>query len=65
VIAFVSIQGLLLYVLKGLGMTFLVISDRVRTVKSKCFLFLFCYEQLAYEIIGFDIWRLLAKWFWR
>ena len=34
-------------------------------VKSKCVWFLFCDEQLAYEIIGFDILRLLAKWFWR
>ncbi len=34
-------------------------------VKSKCVWFLFSDEQLAYEIIGFDICRLLAKWFWR
>ena len=36
-----------------------------QSVKSKCVWFLFCDEQLANEIIGFDIWRLLEKWFWR
>ncbi len=37
----------------------------VHHVKSKCVWFLFCDEQSTFEIIGFDIWRLLAKWFWR
>ncbi len=32
-----------------------------KIVKSKCFSFLFCDEQSTYVIIGFDIWRLLAK----
>ena len=36
----------------------------VASVKSKCVWFLFPDEQLTSEIICFDIWRLLGKWFW-
>ena len=35
-----------------------------KIVKSKYVWLLFCDEQLVLEIIGFNIWRYLAKWFW-